>query len=75
MGHLSNEACGEAIVNIARAGLGKRIILGHLSNTNNNPDLAYQTVLSIMEENGLINGQDILLSMASRNNPSQAIEL
>jgi phosphoribosyl 1,2-cyclic phosphodiesterase len=75
VGHLSNDACGEAIVNIARAGLGKRIILGHLSNTNNNPDLAYQTVLNIIEENGLKNGQDILLSMASRNNPSKAMEL
>ena len=34
-GHLSNEDCGEAIVKILKNGLGKNIILGHLSNTNN----------------------------------------
>ena len=75
VGHLSNDACGEAIVNIARYGAQKRIILGHLSNTNNNPHLAYQTVLSIIEEHGLTNGQDIIVSMASRNNPSEAMKL
>ena len=75
VGHLSNDACGEAIVNLVKSGIGKRIILGHLSNTNNNPHLAYQTVLSIIEENGLTNGQDILLSLASRNNPTEAIKL
>ena len=44
IGHLSNEDCGNAIVKILKNGLAKNIILGHLSNTNNHPDLAYQTV-------------------------------
>ena len=75
VGHLSNEACGEAIVSIAKEGLGKRIILGHLSSTNNNPDLAIQTVLSVITEKGLVEGQDILLSMARRNMPSDCINM
>ena len=75
IGHLSNDACGEAIINLARNGLGKKIFLGHLSNTNNNPDLAYQTVLSVIQENGLVEGQDVFLSMANRNNPSKCINL
>ena len=45
IGHLSNEDCGKAIVRYIKYGLGKKLLLGHLSNTNNHPDLAYQTVL------------------------------
>lgn len=75
VGHLSNEDCGRAIIEISKIALGKKIILGHLSNTNNNPDLALQTVLSTIEENGLTQGEDILLSMANRYNPSCYIEL
>lgn len=75
VGHLSNEDCGEAILNLSKYALGKKIILGHLSSTNNNPDLAYQTVLSIIVEKGLREGQDILISMANRNMPSEYVKL
>lgn len=75
VGHLSNEDCGEAIANITKAGLGKRIILGHLSNTNNNPDLALETVLSVIREKGINEGQDVFLTMANRNMPSEYISL
>ncbi|MGG7179238.1 MBL fold metallo-hydrolase [Clostridium paraputrificum] len=75
VGHLSNEDCGKAIVDIAKNGLGKKIILGHLSNTNNHPDLAFQTVLSVVQEYGIKQGEDILLSMANRKAPSEYIEL
>ena len=75
VGHLSNEDCGKAIVDIVKSGLGKKIILGHLSNTNNHPDLAFQTVLSVIEEKGIKQGEDIILSMANRNEPGEYIEL
>lgn len=74
VGHLSNEDCGQAVVNLSKFGSNKRIILGHLSNTNNNPDLAYQTVVSTIEENGLKQGKDIIVSMASRSKSSGYIE-
>ncbi len=74
IGHLSNEDCGKAILDIAKCGKGKKILLGHLSNTNNNPDLAFQTSLSAIQEKGIIQGEDIILSMANRNSPSEYIE-
>lgn len=75
IGHLSNEDCGLAIVNILKSGLGKKIILGHLSNTNNHPDLAYQTVVDVLKSNGVNIGSDVILSMANRHNPSEIINL
>ncbi len=74
IGHLSNEDCGKAIIDIAKCGEGKNILLGHLSKTNNNPDLAFQTALSAIEEEGIAQGKDITLSMAKRDNPSGYIE-
>lgn len=74
IGHLSNEDCGKAIIDIAKCGEGKNILLGHLSKTNNNPDLAFQTALSAIEEKGIVQGKDITLSMAKRDNPSGYIE-
>lgn len=75
VGHLSNEDCGEAVVNLAKYKSGKKIFLGHLSGTNNHPDLAYQTVLNCLNEKGIVQGEDLYLSMASRSNPSEYINL
>ena len=75
VGHLSNDDCGSALVSLAKHGIGKNIILGHLSRTNNQPDLALQTVLNIIEENGLKEGQDINISMADRGKPSGYVKL
>jgi len=75
IGHLSNDDCGSAIVELSKCSLNKKIILGHLSNTNNQPDLAYQTVLNVLNENGIKQNQDIILTMANRHNPSSYIEI
>ena len=75
IGHLSNDDCGSAIVELSKCSLKKKIILGHLSNTNNQPDLAYQTVLNVLNENGIKQNQDIILTMANRHNPSSYIEI
>lgn len=75
IGHLSNEDCGSAIVNILKNGLGKKFVLGHLSNTNNHPDLAYQTVLNVLNENGIKQGEDVFITMANRKAPSPLIEI
>jgi len=74
-GHLSNEDCGEAIVKILKNGLGKNIILGHLSNTNNTPDIAELTVKDILTDNNIEVGSDVFLSMANRHSPSKFITL
>lgn len=75
IGHLSNDDCGSAIVELCKCYRNKKIILGHLSNTNNQPDLAYQTVLNVLNENGIKQKQDIMLTMANRHNPSSYIEI
>jgi len=75
IGHLSNEDCGEAIVRLLNYKLKKQIILGHLSNTNNQPDLAYQTVLNVLNQNGIKQKQDVTLTMADRHDPSGYISI
>ena len=70
-GHLSNEDCGSAIKNDKK----KQIVLGHLSGTNNHPDLAYQTVVDVLSANGIRPGDDVILQLASRHNPSEIILL
>jgi Metal-dependent hydrolases of the beta-lactamase superfamily I len=44
LGHLSNYAAGETIVNLIPSGV-KNVMLGHMSKENNFPELAYETVL------------------------------
>lgn len=73
VGHLSNEACGNAIVDIMND-KQKHIVLGHLSKTNNYPDLAYQTVFNILKENHIEIGRDISLVLARRDMPSDVID-
>lgn len=74
-GHLSNEDCGIAILSLLNEGPKKKIMLGHLSGTNNHPDLAYQTVTDVLNENGVTLGEDVILSLASRHAPSEIIML
>ncbi|HCW04845.1 MAG TPA: MBL fold metallo-hydrolase [Clostridium sp.] len=74
LGHLSNEACGKAIMEIMTE-KQKTIVLGHLSNTNNYPELAYLTVANILKENKINIGKDIILAMADRSKPSSYVKL
>lgn len=74
IGHLSNDACGKAIIDIMTE-KQKRVVLGHLSNTNNYPELAYATVANILTENNINIGKDILLTMADRSKPSSYVKL
>ena len=75
IGHLSNEDCGKAILQILKSNKKKQIILGHLSNTNNHPDLAYETVKGFLTDNNIAVGEDVTLQMAKRNSPSGYIKL
>ncbi|MGL5649815.1 MAG: MBL fold metallo-hydrolase [Clostridium sp.] len=75
VGHLSNDDCGDAVVELIRNGLGKEIFLGHLSGTNNHPDLAYQTVITTLQEQGIKLEEDVNISMANRHEPSKIIKL
>ncbi|MGL5087477.1 MAG: MBL fold metallo-hydrolase [Clostridium sp.] len=74
VGHLSNEDCGKALVDILKYGCEKKVFLGHLSGTNNHPDLAYETVVGVLRENNIELDKDIYLRMANRHSPSNIIE-
>ncbi|NFA61157.1 MBL fold metallo-hydrolase [Clostridium sporogenes] len=73
VGHLSNEDCGRAIINITNSKY-KNIILGHLSKTNNFPELAYQTVLNALNSSDIRVGKELSLSVAKRDTPSNYIK-
>lgn len=73
VGHLSNEDCGRAIADIID-GKKKKIILGHLSKTNNYPELAYQTVVNVLREKGIELESELSLTVAKRDMPSNYIE-
>lgn len=47
-GHLSNPACAELVEDVYHEEL-QNIILAHLSEVNNSPDLAYETLMSRMK--------------------------
>ena len=51
-GHISNDFCGTYLSKIIGEKT-KKIILAHLSKTNNSPDIALNTVTRILKENGI----------------------
>lgn len=73
IGHLSNEDCGKAILDLLDR-KHKKIILGHLSKTNNYPELAYQTVFNVLTENGIQIDKELSLTVAKRDMPSSYVE-
>lgn len=60
-GHLSNEMCAAQAKKLVTGGT-TRLLLGHLSQENNRPELAEQAVVSALSD--FVRGQDYLLSVA-----------
>jgi phosphoribosyl 1,2-cyclic phosphodiesterase len=48
LGHLSNDAAGQLIARLAQGGRLKQAVLAHLSQNNNRPEIALQTVQSYL---------------------------
>ncbi len=71
-GHLSNESCAEFLKELVNKGTS-RIFLGHLSEENNFPDLAYQTSLAALLEIGAVNGRDCILTVNEKESSSGII--
>ena len=74
IGHLPNEMAGKTISHLLKSGL-KTAMLGHLSKESNFPELAYQTVLDELLANSNYNGNNLSLSVASRDIHSNLIKL
>ena len=64
VGHMSNELSAKTALALARRGT-KRIMLAHLSDENNTPTLAYDTVKASLEGDGAERG-DLELLVAKR---------
>ena len=65
-GHLSNEACSEALLRLVAAGTSD-VILGHLSAENNTPTLARKVSRGALEREGIRDGEDVRLQVALRD--------
>lgn len=74
-GHLSNEASGRLLSHILHDHMG-HIVLSHLSQENNLPELAYEAVrLEITASDTPYKGDDFEIMVADRYQPSCLIEI
>lgn len=62
-GHLSNDASADVMKNIVQ-GNGEKIILGHLSKTNNKESIAFENMKNKLKSIGLEVSKDIKLDIA-----------
>lgn len=73
-GHISNEACGKLLARLIHPDF-KGVLLGHLSKTNNFPELAFETVKLELEMSGIPADGSFLLSVAPPGCISEAISV
>lgn len=71
-GHLSNEECAELLRDLVHPGL-RAVVLGHLSETNNEPRLAFGAAQQVLEETGATG--DVTLLVARQNRPGRLLTL
>lgn len=71
-GHLSNEAAGEEIVRtMVDSPKDRKFLLAHLSRENNFPEMAYQTIVNVLERNSLYLGRSIKIELLHRDRRSR----
>ncbi len=67
-GHISNITAGNILSNICKHNPDLRqVVLTHLSKENNYPELAKQTVESVLERNGIKKDVDVTIDVALRD--------
>ena len=71
-GHLSNEDSGLVLCKLYDRGI-RNVILGHLSNENNTPELAMVTVKTVLEEAGVLD--NLFLTVADRYHPTGVFDI
>ena len=73
-GHLCNEDCAKALRTLVESGT-RAVFLAHLSQDNNLPELAYNTVCGALTEAGCAVGTDVRVSVARRDCVSDMLVL
>ncbi len=64
-GHMSNDYAAQCAIKLIENNT-KNIMLSHLSNNNNTPEIAYKTIESVLLKNGVDVSKDIKLTVANR---------
>jgi phosphoribosyl 1,2-cyclic phosphodiesterase len=73
-GHLSNIAAAQSLAKVITPDT-RHVVLAHLSEQNNIPSLAMETVCLELEEKGLCPGKKVTVQVAQRHRPSCHIRL
>lgn len=73
-GHLCNDDCGILARDLIRSGT-RQLILGHLSQENNLPDIAYLTSRHVLERSGMVERKDYQLTVAGCSRPGEMVTL
>lgn len=73
-GHLSNDDCADVIPNLVASG-ATRLLLAHLSEDNNTPELAFETAKNALLKKGIKEGEDVIIDIATQFKPSDLIKL
>ncbi|MFZ5968299.1 MAG: MBL fold metallo-hydrolase [Bacillota bacterium] len=75
-GHLSNDTAGEVIADMMEDNsMTTNILLGHLSKENNFPELAYETVKSVLQSRKIQVGLDLNLDLTYRDRVSRVYNI
>ena len=65
-GHLSNKTTARVLCTLAQHNV-KQVLLAHLSEENNTPELCYKTVTDILYQNGVVPQENIKIDIARPN--------
>lgn len=72
LGHLSNLEAAQILTAIPRKQV-MQVFLAHLSQQNNNPRLAQQTVANVLTDNGCLVGEEIILRRTYPNHTASLV--
>ncbi len=73
-GHLSNEVAADAILSMLN-GKTRGVILGHLSEQNNTPDLALNAIKKALQKNGAAPNEQFRVDVATQNRVSNIYKI
>lgn len=73
-GHLNNEDCAKALLTLVERGT-QAVFLSHLSQDNNLPELAYDTVCGALAQAGYAVGEQVRVSVSRRDRVSDLLVL
>ena len=65
-GHLSNRTSAKVLCTLAQHNV-KQVLLAHLSEENNTPELCYKTVTEVLYQNGVVPQENIKIDIARPN--------